>query len=108
MHATTPRGRRAGRRASITDNSVFTVPSSAFTGRSSESTIDFGSPKNERYRSHGTSAIKSGAATGPGYAPGGVRAHRRATPPTLNGHSAFEHPAIFAPEKAVRSAHQGR
>src|ERR1017187_6093875 len=61
MHAATPRGRRAGRRALITVNSALTVPSRAFTGRPSASTIDLGSAKKERYSSHGTSAISSGA-----------------------------------------------
>src|SRR5271170_1644255 len=68
MHATTPRTPRAGRRESINASTALTVPSRAFTGRPRASTIDFGSAKNERYKSHGTSAIKSGAATGPGYA----------------------------------------
>ena len=70
MHATTPRTPRAGRRESITERTALTVPSRAFTGRPSASTIDFGSAKNERYKSHGTSAISSGAATGPAYALG--------------------------------------
>ena len=39
----------------------MTVPSSAFTGRPSPSTIESGSEKNARYSSHGTSAISRGA-----------------------------------------------
>ena len=59
----TPRPRAAGALRSPT-SSALTVPSSAFTGLPSPSTIDFGSAKYERYSSHGTSAISSGAGIG--------------------------------------------
>src|SRR5207302_5985023 len=49
----------------------LTVPSSAFTGCPSPSVIEAGSAKNERYRSHGTSAIRSGA---------GISAQRKPPP----------------------------
>src|SRR5215831_21425541 len=48
--------------ASTAASSALTVPSSAPTGLPSVPLIDFGSPWKERYSSHGTSAISSGAA----------------------------------------------
>src|SRR5580692_6130754 len=82
MHATTPSGGHADRRASEKVKIALTVPSSAFTGWPSAPTIDLGSAKNDRYSSHGTSAISSEAGTGPAYAP---RACRRCPAGGLSG-----------------------
>src|SRR6202034_2712386 len=64
MQQTTPRSGRE----SIKERSALTVPSSALTGCPRSSTIDLGSAKNERYKSHGTSAMSSGAGIAAPYA----------------------------------------
>ncbi len=88
-----------GGRASIAESSALTVPSSAFTGLPSPSTIAFGRAKYARYSSHGTSAISSGAAGTPGaYVPvyGGV------VPPPSPALGAL--PAVVPPSGPAGSA----
>ncbi len=61
MQATIARTPPCGASPSSHDSSALTVPSSAFTGAPSGSVMLFGRAKYERYSSHGTSAINSGA-----------------------------------------------
>src|SRR6202035_506404 len=100
MQTTTPRNPRAGRRASTRDRTALTVPSRALTGRPSPSTIDFGSAKNERYNSQGTSAISRRGGIAPGYGSGALEP---GTP-----RSTLEHPAVFGPAEVAPAGHQRR
>src|ERR1700685_2326731 len=83
MHATTPSGGGVGGRWSKKVNIALTVPKRALTGCPSAPTIDFGSAKYERYSSHGTAAISSGAGTSSAYASSGPHARQPRQPASI-------------------------